>query len=522
MSTGAERVQLIHKAIWIVCTVTAISVAASFAGQYFFVIPALKKIEAIADHKDIERVQLGIELIQRQVGVMAIDIAPWDDTMEYFSNRDPDYLKRNFTIPGLLNQRVNLIIFADNNGQALWSKQVDLNVEESVVPDPQLVELLVTRAGELLANSPGEISSKALYAHAQSPLAFSAHRVLNSDRTGVSPGIMIVVRFIDSTVFEEMATMLNLDFTATVVTASDAEPPSITRNLRRNDQQEIHWVMGDSQGFPILNIVSRLGARGFDDRLFSTPLILSTAAVIVFWLIVFYLLRQFLISPIVRVAVNLVAIRESGDYSLRMIDDQRGDEIGMLSNECNALLQHVQKQSETLTSLSKTDGLTQMANRRHFDQVFDDNWALLLRGGESLGLMICDIDFFKPYNDNYGHPAGDAALKKVGQAIASCVRRDSDLAARVGGEEFAMLLPVSDLEGCKLVANRVLEAVQALEVPHGHSPSGIVSVSIGIAVIVPPRNSTPSYLYDAADRALYLAKENGRARFEVTDLSSAS
>ena len=139
--------QLIHKAIWIVCTVTAISVAASFAGQYFFVIPALKKIEAIADHKDIERVQLGIELIQRQVGVMAIDIAPWDDTMEYFSNRDPDYLKRNFTIPGLLNQRVNLIIFADNNGQALWSKQVDLNVEESVVPDPQLVELLVTRAG---------------------------------------------------------------------------------------------------------------------------------------------------------------------------------------------------------------------------------------------------------------------------------------------------------------------------------------------------------------------------------------
>ncbi|MBQ61981.1 MAG: hypothetical protein CMQ19_07890 [Gammaproteobacteria bacterium] len=511
--------QLIHKAIWIVSTVTVLSVAASITGQSFLVLPELKRIEAIADQKDIERTQLGIELVQRQLVLWVGDIAPWDDMMNYYTNPDPEYIKSNFTNLTLVEKRANLLIFVDNNGQVLWASQVNLDTGKSVSPDPELLELLVARADKLLADSPGEISAKALYAHAKSPLALAVHRVLNSDETGASPGITIVARFIDSMVFEEMATMLNLDFSATTITSDDTGPPSIISSLRRNDHQEIHWVMGDSQGFPMLNVVSRLSPRGFDDHPFSTPLILSTTAVIVFWTIVFYLLRQFLISPIMRVAVNLVAVRESGDYSLRMTDDQREDEIGLLSNECNALLQHVQEQAEALTSLSQTDGLTQMANRRHFDQVFDDAWALLIRSGESFGLMICDIDFFKLYNDTYGHPTGDATLQKVGQAIASCVRRDSDLAARVGGEEFAMLLPVSDLEGCKWVAKRILEAVQALKIPHEHSPSGIVSLSIGVAVTVPPRNSSSQYLYGAADRALYSAKENGRARFEVADLS---
>lgn len=302
---------------------------------------------------------------------------------------------------------------------------------------------------------------------------------------------MVVARYIDASVFDEINATMNVGFTAVLETGPDAGGVSDIKDLLRNEQHQIEWIIGDSQNQAMLKILSQLSPRGFDDSLISAPIMLSTAVAILIWTLVFYLLRHYLISPLIRVAVHLVTVRKSGDYSLRMDEDRRSDEIGVLDSECNALLGHVHQQSERLTLLSLSDALTGIANRRKFDNSMDDNWALLMRNKAQLGLLICDIDNFKLYNDHYGHPAGDVTLQEVAKVIASCVHRDADLAARVGGEEFALLLPMTDLEGCKCVANRVLRAMQSLAIPHEYSVLDIVSLSIGIVAVIPPRATTP-------------------------------
>jgi diguanylate cyclase (GGDEF)-like protein len=508
-------VSLIQRAMLVVSVVTLISLSVSLAGRHFLVIPELERVEATADHKDIDRVLLGIEVVESKLSQVTYDNAVWDDTMVYFSNRDPDYIRRNFNLQTFVIHRVNLILIVDNEGDVLWSNQVDLTSESYVEPDSDLVTMLIQKSSQALSRSPEKIVVKARYAGRPHPITVAISRVLNTDETGVSPGVLIVGRFLDNTVREEVSRAFNVDFTWTVKAEDLAFYETDIESLRRGENQQIEWAISDSLGQPMLNVVSHLGVRGFDDGLFPTPVALSTLAVILIWALVFYLLRHFLISPIVQVAMHLVSVRKSGDYSLRIGTAHRSDEIGVLNEECNALLHHVEEQADSLTRLSRTDGLTQIANRRYFDETLQKQWTLHMRTEESMGLLLCDIDFFKPYNDNYGHPAGDKALQIVGKALANSAHRDSDLVARVGGEEFALLLPATDLEGCKTVARRVLEAVLSLDITHQHCPLGRVSISVGVVSTVPPRNTASKGLYVAADKALYAAKENGRARLEV-------
>jgi len=141
----------------------------SIAVRIFFVLPELERIEALADRKDIERVMLGMDLMHRQLTLMAEDIAVWDDTMEYFSTRQPDYLQSNFTADTLVNLGINLMVFADNAGQILWSMQVDFASEESRDADPELAELLVARGQNLIAAATGDLTGQARYADSPFP-----------------------------------------------------------------------------------------------------------------------------------------------------------------------------------------------------------------------------------------------------------------------------------------------------------------------------------------------------------------
>ncbi|MGY4535234.1 diguanylate cyclase (GGDEF)-like protein [Pseudomonas sp. TE3786] len=165
-----------------------------------------------------------------------------------------------------------------------------------------------------------------------------------------------------------------------------------------------------------------------------------------------------------------------------------------------------------LEALSLTDALTGIANRRHFDEVLEQEWARAKRIGSPLALAILDVDWFKLYNDHYGHPAGDACLRQVAQTLAASVCRASDLVARYGGEEFVFLAPMTDAAGAQAMARKVLQAVAELALPHDFSPLGHVSVSVGVVSLLPSADSTPQALLQHADAALYQAKKQGRNR----------
>jgi diguanylate cyclase (GGDEF)-like protein len=176
----------------------------------------------------------------------------------------------------------------------------------------------------------------------------------------------------------------------------------------------------------------------------------------------------------------------------------------------------LRKMLDEVHKLANTDGLTKVANRRQFDECLYQEWLRLKRDRLPLSLILCDVDYFKLYNDTYGHQAGDDCLIKVAKAIQHSVRRASDIVARYGGEEFVVLLPNTSEEGAKVVAQLIQSKIEDLRIPHKTSKvSSTVTMSLGISTLVPTAELSKESLIALADEALYQAKKNGRNQFVV-------
>jgi diguanylate cyclase (GGDEF)-like protein len=163
-----------------------------------------------------------------------------------------------------------------------------------------------------------------------------------------------------------------------------------------------------------------------------------------------------------------------------------------------------------LATLSITDGLTGLANRRHFDEVLRAECARAGRLRQSLAVIMLDVDHFKKFNDRYGHQAGDACLIRVAQALAAGTRRASDLTARYGGEEFSIVLPATSADEARDIGEALRCAIEALGIAHAGARAGLVTISVGIAIQPAQEAGDPDALMRLADAALYRAKDAGR------------
>lgn len=175
-----------------------------------------------------------------------------------------------------------------------------------------------------------------------------------------------------------------------------------------------------------------------------------------------------------------------------------------------------------LSRLATEDGLTGLANRRYFDTRLATEWRRAIREAQPLSLVILDVDFFKQYNDLYGHLAGDECLKSVAGALRRCLRRGGDVVCRFGGEEFGLLLPGVDPEGALTVGEKARAAVLGLDEEHAKSPNGKLTVSVGVATVTRETATVPEDLLERADHALYEAKRQGRNRVCGPKLASPS
>lgn len=203
-------------------------------------------------------------------------------------------------------------------------------------------------------------------------------------------------------------------------------------------------------------------------------------------------------EELIQAQQQLVENLKTSEHELELRVAQRTDELRELNSQ--------------LEALSLTDPLTGIANRRHFDQTLEQEWNRARRTGQPLALAVMDVDWFKRYNDHYGHPAGDVCLQRIAEALSTSACRSSDLVARYGGEEFVLLCPATDLAGIQAMTHKLLRAVQALDLPHAQSSFGHVTLSIGVAALTPGRQDSPQTLYEQADSALYEAKKQGRNR----------
>ncbi len=177
------------------------------------------------------------------------------------------------------------------------------------------------------------------------------------------------------------------------------------------------------------------------------------------------------------------------------------------------------RMEQKLAKLSFLDGLTGIPNRRSFDRFIEREWNRSIRNFNPLSLILCDIDYFKNYNDTYGHQSGDDCLIQVAKVIHKNTNRVIDIAARYGGEEFVVALPETDNEGAVFVAEKIRQGVESLQVPHVQSKTcDHVTISLGVATTIPRNPFGPEILIETADQTLYQAKQNGRNRLESTYL----
>jgi diguanylate cyclase (GGDEF)-like protein len=210
------------------------------------------------------------------------------------------------------------------------------------------------------------------------------------------------------------------------------------------------------------------------------------------------------------------------------ISVKTGDELEDLADSFNKMAAQLQESYATLEQkvedrtrdlaesnqklelLSTIDPLTGIANRRRFDEVLALEWSRATRTGEPLALAILDIDWFKLYNDTYGHQAGDDCLRRVAQIMSESICRGADLVARYGGEEFVFIAPATHPETALILAQNLCEAIRTIALPHDHSSYGFVTVSIGVVSMIPEVEQNSRILILAADKAMYRAKEQGR------------
>ncbi|ALG66467.1 diguanylate cyclase domain-containing protein [Beggiatoa leptomitoformis] len=179
----------------------------------------------------------------------------------------------------------------------------------------------------------------------------------------------------------------------------------------------------------------------------------------------------------------------------------------------------LEEANRELQRLANLDGLTQVANRRLFDRQIEQEWRRHLREQQTLSIILCDVDHFKNYNDNYGHLAGDSCLQLIAKGIQNALHRSTDIVARYGGEEFIVILPNTKTEGAIQVGEVIHQAIEILNIPYEHSPlKNYVTVSLGVASIIPNIALNPLDLVGTADKALYIAKAQGRDQVVYCDV----
>jgi diguanylate cyclase (GGDEF)-like protein len=194
---------------------------------------------------------------------------------------------------------------------------------------------------------------------------------------------------------------------------------------------------------------------------------------------------------------------------------QLADQVAIAIQQ-SELYRKLQIANQKLERLANLDGLTEVANRRQFDQVLSQEWSRLAREKKPLSLILCDIDFFKAYNDKYGHPAGDTCLKKVARILQESIKRAADLVARYGGEEFAIILPDTNKNGAFIVAQEICHRLEELKLLHQDSlVNQYLTLSLGICCQIPSQSSSYEALVARADQALYQAKSEGRNRIVI-------
>ena len=560
--TGSIRggvVSLRRKFIFILSVAFIIFVAGYTSIHFLIILPSMRSIEDAGARNGCQRTIGAIEREIEHLDEICRDWASWDETYRFMVDHNRDYIVTNLTEGTIASLKLVCMYYVDPQGKIIWGGGFDpekkvftMSVEFSPgkFPVDRLLPVYHGRNGIAF-----EEKRNGLFLSESGPLMLCARPVLTSNGEGPARGTVIMARKIDSPFMRQITSMTDVGFNIYPVNDKniDKKLAVIIHQLGAGQQFLLKRESGRIIHYSLINDISRrsqLLLETSQPRVISRKHYYSMTFALFFTIVIVLaevtifavIFETQLFHPLSFITSRISDITELGDLTQRMGMD-RNDEIGVLSHAFDDLIERLhdagsrlmedmerikvemeirRKVEEMLTEanskldeLASTDGLTGLLNRRKFDEEMRRLWRHSKRSGEPLSIIICDVDFFKMYNDTYGHQAGDACLQSISSVISSTFKRPLDVAARYGGEEFIIALPETDQDVALALAINLLKSVQELDIRHETSVvAPYVTISAGLATDGISDDTDAEKLIRIADRALYRAKDLGRNRVE--------
>lgn len=490
-----------------------------FIAQQNFIFPSFVQLEQAEAETNLQRVIEAINLQIKNVDNLNFDWSAWDDTYEFIQDNNKDYLESNLLYETHTASTLNLMYFYNMEQKLVWGKVYDLETEKELQNKPYLnvIEERIQPSSIFAENTKNldKIQLSGIVLVKDNPVLLAVRPILTSENLGPVRGYVIFGRFLTEAIIDDIRNQTRIDFKLTEAGVTRlADYQTTGYDINRIDSQKLAvstLVKGiDKQPLLQLNTISprKITQNGLTSIRYSMMSVGLLSILIM--LIVLLLMQRIVLNPISQLASHMAVLTSSGDYS-NELDVSRNDEIGILANSYNTLLQQINASNEQLIQLADHDQLTELPNRRRFWQYFEVEWRRGQREKTPVSVLMIDIDYFKAYNDNYGHVDGDRCLHTVAQVLQNCLNRPADLVARYGGEEFVFVLPNTPHEGANIIGNRVIEKLADAKLEHSFSSvSNVVTVSIGLSSSIPTAGINMNELLKRADQALYQAKENGR------------
>lgn len=544
-----------RKVLLIMSLLVAILLGANFFVQKKIILPAFSEIELQQAKVNVDRIQELFDEAINELDRSAYDWSAWDDTYQFLEDRNQEYIDSNLSPGTFGNLQTNFIYILNLKGELVWGEVYDLTGEEAeIVTDDTFVEQSLLRLETSIKNvasaSTSDLQvSRGLFIQDELPVIFSVRPVLTSEDQGPMRGYLILGKLCTDELLHSFQERIKTQFTLDVYVPKDADDSDAHRDIyQTNKQTGTSFTMSKtyfSNDQPVIRIntifpgdITRNGLNSITYAM-STLFFIGVFSIVVVWV----LLKITILAPISALSRQMLKISLKKDYTLRS-EICRNDEIGLLTKEFNTMLSmieqnnldlenayaHIKADNEIiavaeaelrtacneLELLSITDPLTGIANRLYLERKLKDEWNTQMRARKPLSILMVDIDYFKPFNDRYGHQAGDKCLKQVAAILKMCLHRSTDVVARYGGEEFILVLPCTDISSAAQIAGNVLVAITDGAIKHLESEiAEVLTVSIGVASVTPSLKCTTDSLIKQADDALYVAKKNGRNRFEV-------
>lgn len=503
--------------------VACLALLALWGIAHFLVYPKLLARENDYVALEMGRVESALKDDLDNLGGDTRDWASWDDAYDFMQGKAPDFAESNFSQEMFEDMDHLMMVFMRMDGTPVWMAGYN--------PDTDTYSTCTSATNECRWMSPF-FNVIQTHVHQQAPeldkwllsvptpAMMATSPIVPTERGSEPPlGWLAIVRSMDRPWFESVRHQTGVNVSIEPILHPDliVKPPPI---IRISDDQLLatRWLNAEPND-DILSLQATLARRDFmaNTASFNFAMLWTIGVLVIVVMVILGLLEFIILAPTRRLARFTREQRQEDHFSETLPVNlvARRDEIGSLAREFQHLLMHQKKRTDSLEHLSQRDHLTGLLNRRYLDEYLVQALMQAHHERHGVGLIIIDIDYFKAYNDHYGHPEGDHCLTRVARTLDRLVD-DQGIVARAGGEEFIAVLPDTNRKRTWRLAEQLRLAVAAMSLPHEHSRvAPHVTISVGLAISLPEAPCQPAELMRLADESLYRAKQAGRNRVDA-------